>query len=164
MRCKNYYKNRDSGYTLIEIMLAIAILVAISTIGFYSLDSFNKSRDISDSYLYLVNTLSEARSSALAEIKPVTHCAADSTLVGYRVSIFPTYYTMNVVCLTTLGVQTSVERKRTTLPPSITLSSTFPTILFDTTGGTINPGVITLTKNGVPKNVTVNSKGVVISE
>mgnify|MGYP001616810484 CR=1 FL=1 len=164
MNYKNYHKKRNSGYTLIEIMLAIAILVAISTIGFYSLDSFNKSRDISDSYLYLVNTLSEARSSALAEIKPVTHCAEADTVVGYRVKIFPTYYVMDVVCFDNQGRETSLERKRILLPPSVTLSSTFPTILFDTNGESTNSGVITLTKNGIPKSVSINSKGAIISE
>lgn len=164
-----------NGFTLIEILIVVAIIVIVSTTGFFSFTQFNKGRDLEASFLQLKNDLSEAKSSAISETKPTAYCAAADSLVGYRISLYtattPDSYSLDVVCKSlTTAKESFITKKSVSLPNGLALTTSIsalgsysgiPRILFDTDGQSSNSGSITLTKGGRGKVININTNGTI---
>ena len=119
-----YHLDVSKGFSLIEIVLVLAIIISISTIGYLSLGKFSKSQNLTYSYTNLLNDLNEAKSNTLSQVKS-SKCTAVQTLVGYEIATSTNFYTTKVVCATNPSDSTTYTKtqvKKVTLPNNITIN------------------------------------------
>lgn len=86
-----------AGFTLIEILVAIAIIALVSLVGYTSYRDFARRQALENAYNSLRVELNLARQLALSGEKPQT-CIAGNALVGYRVSLGGRTTTVSAVC------------------------------------------------------------------
>ena len=115
-------QSSQKAFTIIEMVLTIVVVISISAMGYLTYASFNKSQDVSLSYLDLINNLNEAKSSSLSQVKSST--CGTQTLVGYEISINSgnKSYTTNIVCSDATGAYVRTALKTTNLPGNTTIS------------------------------------------
>ncbi len=91
----------QKGFTIIELVLVIGIISVISTFGFVAISQFSNSRDFESSVDNFVNTIYEAKSNTLSQVKLGGNCAS-TNLIGYKVTLDsaanPIPYTLSIVC------------------------------------------------------------------
>lgn len=104
------YKSHK-GFTLVEILIVIALMALIATFGYYSYTQFNNGQALASSYNDLSGFLREAKSDTLSQAKP-SSCTADAvsrTLVGFRIIVknasIPNYYVLESICANSSGDQ-----------------------------------------------------------
>ena len=151
---------RASGYTLIEILMAMAILTLIFTIGFVSYRAFSRRQALVGVNRTLQGDIRLTQELALAGKKPAA-CGVNA-LDGYYFLVSPPGgYQIIAVCGGTLTTEKTV-----TLPTGFTLSALSPnltpanSILFKTIGaGTNIPAgqntTITLTQSVTLSTVVI---------
>lgn len=155
---------RSKGFTLIEILLAMAVILIISGGSYVAFTKFNQSQTLNSTYENLRNTLNEAKSSALSQV--IFKCNDLETLVGYQVKFntlsIPNTYSLQEVCQGVSGKATN-EVKKTSLPTDVTVTSSSSPILFLVLSGKIqDSGTVTvILSNGNQKTITITNTGVI---
>jgi prepilin-type N-terminal cleavage/methylation domain-containing protein len=157
-------KKLRSGFTLIEILIVIAVIGIISSGSFVVLTKFSKQQGINIAHENLKNTLNEAKSSAQSNV--VSKCTA-GILVGYQVefnnldSTAP--YNLKEICLES-GVEKTYTIKAIA-HAGVNIVSTPTKITFLVLSGDVRDGdsIVTLTNGatGQEKQINVSSKGII---
>ena len=146
---------RAHGFTLIEIIVTVTLLLVLSGLFMASYTGFNSSQTVKQAASDLISNLQAVRTSASAGVKPVG-CV---TLVGYIVN-FPTdtTYTTQALCLAgAVG-----EIRTYTLPRGVTFSPTpQPVTFYALNRGASADQTITITGAGTTMKVSVFTSGVV---
>lgn len=155
---------KNKGFTLIEILIVIVVILIVSSASYIAFIKFNNYQRLNASYEDLRNTLSEARASALSQ--SINSCRSTYTLVGHRVDIAASGYTLYEVCQ--LGVNTPIAyvKKSKTISSGITLTANPSSFLFLVLTGefsnSVSPGsqgTVTLTNASDTKTITVHPIG-----
>lgn len=159
---------RNKGFTLIEILVGMAIILIVATGSYVGFLSFNRAQSLNIAKDTLRNTLNEARSSALSQV--ILKCNSSQVLVGHQVRFYTSYYDIEEVCqnVSSPYAITWSQTKRVTLSPDITFNPNpaVPILFLRLTGGTgelINRDVTLRNKGGQTRIVTVNPAGVISS-
>lgn len=166
------FKN-SAGFTLLEILIAFAIIAVLSLIGIASFINFNRSQILNTATAEFVGTLNLAKSRTLSQVKPCT-----GNLKGYKVGICPggcggssTYrYAVYVVCEGGPIPETLILGKN--LPSSSFSISSLggsSSFLFEVLTGHVtftagSPETVTITGfNGNSKQIIIYSDGRIVS-
>lgn len=151
---------KNSGFTVIEIVVVFAIVAVLSTIGIASFVTYNQTQILQNAESQLKSTLNLAKSRAFSQAKP-GQCAS-MVLNGYRVTISFSNrsYTFEAICN---GL--SQNPKTTTLHPDLRFDATltnptsyfFPVIV----GGVQvqNEGTIVFTGYGQVRTIRIDPTG-----
>lgn len=145
---------RYRGFTLIEIIVSVAILLLLSGVFIANYNGFSNSQTVRQSALDLMANLQAARTSASAGVKP----SGCDTLVGYTVNFTSSAYTAQALCQTgAVG-----EIRTYTLPAGVTFSPIPQSFTFYALSRGASAGqTLGIVGNGVTMNVTVSTSGVV---
>lgn len=92
------------GYTLIEVLISVGILIILFFGGYGAYRQFAKRQALSNAYKETRTDLNLARERASSGEKP-SGCVG--TLRGYKVSFSPTQYTVATVCDTDVAIRTN---------------------------------------------------------
>ena len=160
---------KNKGFTLIEILLAMSIVLLIASGSFIGFKSFNQQQALSSTWDSLRNSFNEARSSAASQVIRTSVCSGvGQTLIGHQIS-FPNdrSYELREVCQ--LGTNPPTENliKTVPLPPGVTFNPvpnpTFIRFVVLTGGisGGLNRTVTITNTQGNTRSVTVNTVGVI---
>lgn len=152
----NEKRKTFKGFTLIEIIIGLAIISLLFLVGYAAYQEFARRQALNTAYSQVKSSLELAQQLALSGEKP-SGCGAN-TLSGYQVSFYSdqNYFNIYAVC------NSSVRVRRINLPPGITVptlavfynvlakGTTFPsnqdfTFTQASTGRTLNA---TITKEG----------------
>lgn len=151
---------KTSGFTLIELIVAVSIIGILFSIGVAKYGEFNRSQIVEQAALDLKNNLRLAQNRAFIGEKDSspTACGTTKYLDGWYVSFDSGSYDIYGRC----GEDTTFFS--TTIPLSskkVTISSPLPpTIRFKPLGnGVENAGTITLSGSGGSRTVTVTATG-----
>lgn len=147
--------SRARGFTLIEIVVSVTLLLLLSGLFIANYNAFNSSQTVRQTAATLIRNLQAVRTKAAFGTKP-TDC---DTLVGYTVK-FPDLatYTAQAVC----QVGEIPEVTTYTLPTGVTFSPTPGSITFYALGrGASANQTISIVGNGVTSKVSVFESGVV---
>jgi len=124
--------NNFLGYTLIEILVAITIMVLLFLTGFASYREFSRRQELVSAVRQVHGDIRQAQENAIASKKP----AGCAVLDGFYFVVIPAgSYEIRWVCGASTGIEKSV-----TLPAGITISGLSPnltpsnSILFKTLG------------------------------
>lgn len=147
---------RYRGFTLIEIIVSVALLLLLSGLFIANYNGFSTAQTVRQSTSNLIMNLQAVRTSASAGVKP-TGC---DTLVGYIVNFSSdaVTYTAQASCL----VGDVGEIKTYTLPTGVKFASVPDTITFYAlNGGASADQTIIITGAGTTMKVSVFVSGVV---
>lgn len=160
MAIHDYPKN--FGFTLIEIILTIAIISIIAGTSYVALTKFNSQQTLNSAYENFKNNLNLAKSNASSQ---VNNCSSLQTLVGYRMN-FPDVQHYNVQAVCQAGNNQVINTTRPSkLLSGVEFSSTYSPILFLVITGEVKDipeagAKITLTgSNGSTRSLTVFPNG-----
>ena len=163
---------RSRGFTLIELMVAISISIALGLLGIAGFNNYSQAQTLQTSTNEIVTMLNLAKSRAQSQVK----LSCTGILKGYGAYILSDAKTYKLFAFCNIG---SVVGEPKTLPKNVSFTSgTDRTIFFPIqTGaaqffiGTVLPTtptscstgncVITLSSGGSPKTITVNSLGTI---
>lgn len=140
------FKQNSKGFTLIEILLVVVLLVAISLFTFSFWKDFLRKNQLNSAATGIVNDLRDAQQRTVTE------------QVVYLIHFYSSSGEYDLIRINpTNGNRETV--KAVTLSPDISMSSvTFPSyeVQFNAGGGVSAPGVVVLTKDTL--NVTIDVK------
>ncbi len=147
--------SQSHGFTLIEIVVSVAILALLSGLFIANYNGFSNSQTVQQTASDVIANLQSARTMASSGLKP----AGCNTLVGYIVNFSNSSYTVQASCQSGLvgGINTY------TLPMGVTFASPTPNPItfYALDGGASANQTISLVGNGVTAKVSVSSSGVV---
>lgn len=123
----------QSGLTLIELMVAVAVLAILLSIGIPSFQSLVAQNRATSAANELQSTLQFARSTAIAQARPVTVCAANFATSPPTCITSPTVRNWSGGWIVLQQGQTQPLRERRALHPSISLTG-HPQRVYSTTG------------------------------
>ena len=146
---------RRSGFTLIELIVSIAILLLLSSLFIANYNGFNSAQVVRQSRADFMTNLQAVRTNAADGVKP----AGCDTLIGYIVK-FPSAATYTAQALCESG---EIEDIHTyTLPSGVTFSPAPTAITFYALNrGASADQTITLTGSGVTMQASVSASGVI---
>lgn len=121
-----------NGYTLIELLIVIAILISLLGMGLASFNTFNRRERLKQAGLTLKSTLRFAQTKAISVDKPSAGCTQFS---GMQVSFTASSYSVVHVC-DPEGVVGSSET--VTLTTGLTFSPVPSSFMFETHATTVN--------------------------
>lgn len=156
-----------AGFTLVEILVAMAIIIIISGGSYVAFTKFNQRQTYISTYENLKNSINEAKSNALSQV--INDCVSSETLVGYQIvadsSSIPDSYRLEEICETG-GVEAAPNVIKTVkLPPNLIISSDISSILFLVLSGKVRQsGSISLSNGSETKTININSQGAIESE
>ena len=113
----------QSGLTLIELLVAVAVLAILLSIGMPSFQSMVAQNRATSAANELQSTLQFARSTAIAQARPVTVCAANFTGTTPTCITDPTVRNWSGGWIVRQDGQTQPLRERRALHPSISLTA-----------------------------------------
>lgn len=150
------YHRRDAGFTLIELLVVLAIMGMIIAISVPSVLSFQRDKTFLEAVSDFANTLTQAKSAALSQVKP-SGCGAN-ILTAYQIVVdsSTSQYILQAICAPDIE---TIETN--TLPTNITFSAdatfTFPVLSTSTAAESV-----TLSGYGFSRTVQINSVGALI--
>lgn len=150
------------GFTLIEILVAVTILLIMSSIGVSNFTTYNDTQSLKQAALNVKSGLRTIQSKAFAGEKP-TGCAS---LIGWRMTFTGSTYTTEPACS---GATPTASQTTVTLPTGITFSPTPSAIIFAVVTGATNLTAVqslNLVQPGSSKRYTigVGSRGEITDE
>ncbi len=150
---------RQTGYTLFELIISIAIISIVFGLAIAAYNTFNKRERLRQAGLNLKANLRFAQTKSLSAEKPSSGC---TTFSGMQVSFTSNTYSIVHVC-TEGAVGTSID---TTLPSDITFSPTPTTFTFLplTRSTSLQSGQSLVLTNGLASYTLVVSGGGDISD
>jgi prepilin-type N-terminal cleavage/methylation domain-containing protein len=150
----------NSGFTLVEILIAVAVLGVLASSTVVIFTSFSQRQSVNIAFDNVKNALNEAKSNASSNV--VKNCA--DSLDGYQISFTARAYTLQEVCRAPGGGGLSVADIKTTQMPGNTRIDNFPvTIKFRTLARDVdNPGHIDISYKGeIVATIQVDASGVI---
>lgn len=165
---------KNYGFTLIELIVVIAILGVISAIGIASLVSYSRSASLDNNTKDLAQMLLTAKQKAYDQVKP-SACSSSTqqdSLTGYEVDINKVYNPVscsppinssNFYVLYAICSKNCVKVSEGTLATNLSFSASnnffFPVL----TGGVLSSNGQTVTIKGYnqSKTITVSQNGTV---
>lgn len=148
------------GFTLIEIIVSVALLLLLSGLFVASYNGFNNTQAVKQAASNLINDLQAVRASATFGVKP-TGC---DTLLGYQVNFAAagTSYTSVAFCQVGANEETVGEITTYTLPTGTVFAPVPQSITFyPLDHGASADQTITIVGNNTTAEVSVFSTGVV---
>lgn len=116
------------GFTLIEIIIGLAIISLLFLVGFASYQEFARRQALNTAYGQVKSSLELAQQLALSGEKPDDCTRAGKILSSYKVSFYSDRdsYEIHAVCRTTSAPFTDTEilKKTIQLPPGVRVSVT----------------------------------------
>lgn len=153
-------RNKGVGFTLIEILLVMAIIVILASGSYVGFVSFNRAQSLNIARDTLYNTFNEARSSAMSQV--IISCSQNQTLFGYQIRFNTAYYDIEEVCrdVNLPNNLTNSRVKRVPLPGDVTFyPNPSSPILFLLTGG-ISGGA---DRSVILRNTASQTKTIIVS-
>lgn len=161
----------SAGFTLIELVIVLAILAIMGTSTFAVSNTYIQSQKLNSAVDNLKTALNEAKSSALSQTIVTTGAGscgtAGMTLIGDQI-YFPnsTSYRLKEVCKNSSGVISYPAIRTTTLPSGMTHDQAGVTVQFNiqSAGGGTNLSSdrnIVLNLGGRVRTVTVTVGGLI---
>lgn len=146
------------GFTFIELMVAMTVfLLLFGTISKYN--DFHNKIQLTTAIDAVIINVRLAQTLSIQGKKPVGGC---TSYVGYRV-VFDssTTYYIEAAC-----TELNVSRNTYQLPSSIQFQTPVPEpVVFKALSGTVDTNmIITLTRNGSTKNISIQTSGLVEGE
>jgi len=141
--------NIQKGFTLIELVVVVTIMMILGTTGIASFVTFSRSQELNTATQNLVTIMQLAKASATSQVKPVSSLCNSGTLDGYAVTVNPSSsytagsntYSIAPVCGGTADSVTQIEY---TLPVNIRFTADEPqTILFHVINGDVTFSPVT---------------------
>lgn len=144
-----------AGYTLLEVLIVVAIIAMLFFGGYASYREFSRRQTLQNFYKEMVVNLALARQKALSGEKP---SGCSGSLVGYEVSFGASSYSVAAVCSSNVVVGTYL------MPSDISLSG-FSSYTYKVLGkGTTlaNPLSVAIAQNSTARsiNATINKEGI----
>lgn len=146
---------KNSGFTLIELIVVIALMSILTTISIVSFNSFNEAQVFKSSVHNVSAMLNTAKSKSLSQVKP-DQCSSDKKLDGYQVVVSGSSYKLNAVC-DGMAITPPVETK--VLPAQLSFGSNKIVSFEVSTGKVISPVAIAINGFGKNSNIIVDSAG-----
>lgn len=122
------FRKIERGFTLIEIVLVVAIIMIVSGAGYLAVNQLNNTQNFEVAVNNFVNVIYEAKSNALSQVKLGNNCAA-TDLMGYKISIsseeLPSTYSLSIVCgsdINDSSTWTDTLLKTETFPENVSVS------------------------------------------
>lgn len=168
MKSRPTYLNR--GFTLIELILVVSIIAIVSSFGFVSLNQLVGAKDFETSVDEFVNTVYEAKSNTLSQVKLGGNCTT-TNLIGYKISVNtsvdPITYTMSIVCGTDSDTPSSwvTTAIKTLSFPSDTTAEITPlnNFMFETPNALVDEEfTINLTNDSSNRTIVVATAGAIL--
>lgn len=151
-----HYANNLKGFTFVELLLSVSIIAVVAGASITSFTNYTRSQIYTQGIAEFMDSLSVARSRAIAQIKPAG--CGSGQLEGYdvRVTVGGGNYTQNVRCGGN-AIQTSAKK----LPDGVVfLGGSSANVLFSVSNGTVGtPGAFIISGFGQTKTVAVNQTG-----
>ena len=150
--------NVKTGYTLIEVLVGLAIIGLLFTIGYAGYRDFAKRQVLNNAYEELKINLTLARQLALSGEKP-SACGGNFLGNELRISSDGTSYSIHLKCQST-----ATTKKTINLPSGITISGTSPirfNLLGQGTNLTANTDITVTQLNGGSKKITITQQGTI---
>jgi len=138
----------SKGFTLVELMVTITIIVLLAGVGAAGYINFNKTQALKSAANDLKNNLRLVQSKALAQEKP----AGCVNFEGYRLNT--SSYFMVALCD---GVELGSSRKFFSLPSNVSLSPA--QVDFSVLTGEVTPATITVSLGSSDLTVSVSATG-----
>lgn len=151
--------SRAHGFTLIEIIVSVTLLLVLSGLFMASYTGFNSSQTVKQSASTLIRNLQAVRTNAASGVKP----AGCATLVGYNVTFTSDDYTSQARCLVG-GVETGVgDETIYELPTGVTFTFGSPVTIkfYPLNRGASSDLTISITGFGTTSVVHVYKSGIV---
>jgi prepilin-type N-terminal cleavage/methylation domain-containing protein len=153
---KLFYLNRSGGFSILELLIVVAVLGFVSTLTIVSLSSLTRANVLDSAAGDIISALSEARSRTLTSEGDTVHGIHFST---------------NAITRFTGGTYSAVDPTNVvlSLPPSVTLSSTALTggavdvVFARLTGVASATGTVTIAKSSDAtdtKIITITTAGI----
>ncbi len=115
---------KNSGFTIIEIIIVFAVITILSSIGVAASISYSRAQSLESAYQNLLTTLNQAKSYSVSQYKP-RECQ-DKVLEKYRIDldVENSSYVFYVFC------ESQYEISTMNLPKDVTFSSSQTTSRF----------------------------------
>lgn len=157
-RIVNFRLNR--GFTLVELLVVMAIIFVGSTAGIASFRRFGEAKVLDTSAAEVESLLNNARINAVTQTYPPSSIACTS-LQKYSIRIThnitpPDSYEMDVYCD---GTRSTIPGKIRTLPAGVTFAATDEFVFLVGSGTSPASGSITLNGTGGAKTITIDTAG-----
>ncbi len=147
-----------TGYTLIEVLVGLAIIGLLFTVGYAGYRDFAKRQVLNNAYEELKINLNLARQLALSGEKP-SACSGNFLGTEWNLGTNWTSYTIRGKCQSS-----SMSVKSVALPSGITISGTSPirfNLLGQGTNLTSDTELTVSQTNGGSKKVTITQQGTI---
>lgn len=79
-------ENSGSGFTLIELIIAITIISAVSTVSLMSFINYNQTQTLNNASLEIASVLNKAKFASLSQVSPSGSGICSGELKGYKVA------------------------------------------------------------------------------
>lgn len=154
---------QNSGFTLIEIVVTLAVLTILVTGSFVGFNKYNQVQNLNSSSDNLKTNLNEAKSNALSGF--IYKCTSTQSLYGYRLNVdSASSYSLYEICVDSMGNQTQnqLSNKVVTLPTGVTINPTGTSVTFmAVTGAPLGASSFALTNGVIKATVTVDATGII---
>lgn len=160
---------RNKGFTLLEILIVMAVILLVSIGSYVGFVQFNRQQNLTSAWDTLRNNLNEARSNSMSQVILTGACnQASQTLVGHQVRFYAPpgashYYNLEEVC--SAGSETTALEKTVYLPSGVVFTSipspSSPLRFLIITGAVSNPVTVTIGNGKRTVNISVDSVGVI---
>ena len=158
----------SSGFTLIEIVVTLAVLTILISTTFVGFNKYSLNQKLNSATDNLKNTINEAKADALSQVIRTSTCNSSlMTLKGYQVYLAnSTTYNLKEICANSSGTLSYPDLKTIVLDSGLTVSNTPISInfLIQSSGGGIESQVdqqITISAGGSSRTVTVTPDGTI---
>lgn len=149
MNYQEQFKKNQKGFTLIEVMVVVAVFLIFMAVSEWGIFNFGFHGDLETATNDLVQSLRHAKSNA-QQVQGDAKWGVE--IIGNQITVFQgnTYATRNTNYDQTIN-----------LPNGVTTGGLTEIVFEKVNGTTVNSGTITLTNNFGTNTITINAKGTV---
>lgn len=146
----------DYGFTLIELMVVIAVMGMLSVIGILTLVDYSKTQQLNTETLSVATALRRAKSRALSQVKP-SSCVTD--LQGYKVVFCTTTNCKTYQTYAVCGTDIIDGPQQTLAGPVVFGAIPPPSIFFRVLTEKADPGTVQINNGTLIKTITIDALG-----